>query len=204
VANLSLKLYAIISSVECYMDKIKVLSILAAIMLTFTAFAQEAEPVSVIQPQKYALVIGNANYAGLSPLANPVNDANDISAVLEHLGFSVDKILNGSLEQMEDAVYRLSGRLGSADNGYGFFFYAGHGVQSGGGNYLIPVNANIQSESQLRNRAMSVQFVLDELNESRNSLNVVVLDACRDNPFGWSRTTTLRLFLASFNSSRTT
>ena len=138
-------------------------------------------------PQKYALVIGNANYTGLTPLTNPVNDANDISAILEHLGFKVDKILNGSLEQMESAVLRLKDRLMSADKAYGFFFYAGHGVQSGGENYLIPVNANIPGENFLRNRAMSVQQVLDDLNDAKNVLNVVVLDACRDNPFGWSR-----------------
>ena len=138
-------------------------------------------------PQKYALVIGNSTYTGLTPLANPVNDANDIAAVLEYLGFNVDKVLNGNLEQMENAVMRLKENLEAADKGYGFFFYAGHGVQSGGENFLIPVNANIPSENALRNRAMSVQMVLDDLNDARNGLNVVVLDACRDNPFGWSR-----------------
>jgi len=133
-------------------------------------------------PQKYALVIGNGSYTNLTPLTNPVNDANDISAVLEYLGFTVEKLLNGNLEQMEDAVLRLKDRLSAADNGYGFFFYAGHGVQSGGENFLIPVNANIPGENFLRNRAMSIQQVLDDLNDAKNSLNVVVLDACRDNP----------------------
>jgi len=147
--------------------------------------------------QKYALVIGNSNYTGLTALANPLNDANDISAVLEHLGFNVEKILNGNLEQMEDAVTRLKDRLSAAGDAYGFFFYAGHGVQSGGENYLIPVNANIPNENAMRNRAMSVQMVLDELNDARNSLNVVVLDACRDNPFGWSRSGTRGLSIVN-------
>jgi len=158
-------------------------ALMALALLPALIHAQQND--SVIQ--KFALVIGNANYAGMSPLANPVNDANDITAVLEHLGFTVDKVLNGSLEQMEDGALRLKERLVSADNAYGFFFYAGHGVQSGGENYLIPVNANIPNENFLRNRAMSVQQVLDDLNDARNALNVVVLDACRDNPFGWSR-----------------
>ena len=74
------------------------------------------------QPKKFALVIGNANYAGMSALANPVNDANDIAAVLEHLGFTVEKVLNGSLEQMEDASMRLKEKLSTAENTYGFSF----------------------------------------------------------------------------------
>ena len=106
---------------------------------------------------------------------------------MEHLGFSVDRILNGNLNQMEDAVLRLRNKLSGSKNSYGFFFYAGHGVQSGGENYLIPVDANIPGENYLKNRAVSVQALLDDLNDAANSLNVVVLDACRDNPFGWSR-----------------
>ena len=157
-------------------------------MLNFAAlagFAQSDDGSPGLR--KFALVIGNGAYSGLTPLVNPVNDANDISAVLEHIGFSVDKILNGSRVQMEDAVLRLKGNLGAAENAYGFFFYAGHGVQSGGENFLIPVDANIPSENYLRDRAVSVQAFLDDLNDARNCLNVVVLDACRDNPFGWSR-----------------
>lgn len=153
------------------------------LILPFTLFAQNNSP------PKYALIIGNSAYtgSGLPRLSNPVNDANDISAALESLGFTVDKVLNGSLAQMDDAVVRLKNRLGVLKDAYGFFYYAGHGVQSGGENFLIPVDANIPSESFLRSRALSIQAVLDDLNDARNSLNVVVLDACRDNPFGWSR-----------------
>ena len=137
--------------------------------------------------KKYALVIGNSSYTGLTPLANPVNDANDISAVLEYMGFTVEKILNGSRVQMENAVIRLKNHLSGNKDSYGFFFYAGHGVQSGGENFLVPVDASIPGENYLRDRAVSVQALLDDLNDARNGLNVVVLDACRDNPFGWSR-----------------
>ena len=138
--------------------------------------------------QKYALVIGNADYAGVSRLANPVNDANDMEAALTRLGFTVEKVLNGDVDQMEEAVLRLCRRLGGTRNTYGFFFYAGHGVQSGGENYLIPVAADgIRAENQLRSRAVSLQFVLDSMSEAGNELNMVVLDACRDNPFGWAR-----------------
>ena len=172
------------------------------ILLSAIIFAQQSsDPAEqagkYTSDKKYALVIGNGNYTGLTPLANPVNDANDITAVLEHLGFSVDKILNGNMTQMEDAVIRLKDRLSTAESSYGFFFYAGHGVQSGGENFLIPVDANIPGENYLRNRAVSVQTVLDELNDARNGLNVVVLDACRDNPFGWSRSGTRGLSIVS-------
>ena len=161
-------------------------------------FAQQAPaPAKPAEPKKFALVIGNGNYTGLSRLVNPVNDANDISAVLEHLGFTVDKILNGNQSQMEEGITRLKNRLSSSENSYGFFFYAGHGVQSGGENFLIPVDANIPGENYLRNRAVSVQTVLDDLNDARNGLNVVVLDACRDNPFGWSRSGTRGLSVVS-------
>ena len=155
--------------------------VLILILLPGALFSQEAAV------QKYALIIGNGSYAGLSPLANPVNDADDVAAALSEMGFTVDKILNGDLETMESAVIRLQNRLKEAPKSYGFFFYAGHGVQSNGDNFLIPVNASIPGESFLKNRALSVLTVLDVLNEARNSLNVVVLDACRDNPFGWAR-----------------
>ena len=162
------------------------LIILLVFLVPAFLFTQEGAA-GQVPPKKFALVIGNGNYSGLTPLANPVNDANDIGDILVNLGFTVDKILNGSLEEMEEAVMRLKNRLSATENSYGFFFYAGHGVQSNGENYLIPVNANIPGENYLRNRAVSMQLVLDELNDARNSLNVIVLDACRDNPFGWSR-----------------
>jgi len=136
---------------------------------------------------KYALIIGNGNYNSMALLSNPVNDANDMSESLRSMGFTVDTVVNGSLDQMENAVVRLKNRLSVSNEAYGFFFYAGHGVQSGGDNYLIPVNASIPSESFLRQRAVSVQSVLDELNSAGNYLNIVVLDACRDNPLSHTR-----------------
>ncbi|MFP3090643.1 tetratricopeptide repeat protein [Treponema sp. TIM-1] len=137
--------------------------------------------------QKYALVIGNGAYTNVTKLNNPVNDARDMKTALESLGFTVDLVVNGALDQMESAATRLRSRLSAAQNSYGFFFYAGHAVQSGGENYLIPVDANIQSENFLRQRAVSMQAVLGELNDAGNVLNIVVLDACRDNPFSWNR-----------------
>ena len=138
-------------------------------------------------PAKYALVIGNGNYTSISRLRNSVNDANDMAEALQSLGFIVDKVLDGDLNQMEAAVSRFRNRLSVSNNAYGFFFYAGHGVQASGINYLLPVNVNIPSENYLGERAVSVQALMGELDDAGNDLNVIVLDACRDNPFGWAR-----------------
>ena len=157
-------------------------------LLAVPALWAQQNSQNVFASQKFALVIGNSNYDGISSLKNPLNDANDIGAALGALGFSVDKVLDGNLEKMETAVLDLRRKLGGSRNTYGFFFYAGHGVQSNGENYLIPVEANnIRSEAQLRDRAVSLQFVLDSLSDAGNELNMIVLDACRDNPFGWAR-----------------
>jgi len=152
---------------------------------------------SLVAQQKYALVIGNGNYANTTKLDNPVNDANDMATTLQGLGFTVDKILNGTQDQMVNAIIRLKNRLSVSKNSYGFFFYAGHGIQSNGENYLIPVDANIPTENFLKNRTVSVQEMLDELNDAGNELNMVVLDACRDNPFSWKRSGTRGLTIVS-------
>jgi len=154
------------------------------------AVPQPARPQAQAQQTalaKYALVIGNGNYTSISRLRNSVNDANDMADALQSLGFIVDKVLDGDLNQMEAAVSRFRNRLSVSNNAYGFFFYAGHGVQASGINYLLPVNVNIPSENYLGERAVSVQALMGELDDAGNDLNVIVLDACRDNPFGWAR-----------------
>jgi tetratricopeptide (TPR) repeat protein len=147
--------------------------------------------------QKYALVIGNGAYTGITRLNNPVNDANDISAALRDLGFTVDQLTDAGLVQMDEAVMRLKNRLAAERGSYGFFYYAGHGVQFNGENYLIPVDADIPGEAYLRNRAVPMMAILDELNAAGNALNIVVLDACRDNPFSWRRSGTRGLQMVS-------
>ncbi|MCL2831808.1 MAG: caspase family protein [Treponema sp.] len=156
-------------------------------LLPVYIIAQQNNSQTANTPLKFALVIGNGAYTNLGQLANPVNDANDIADTLQSLGFTVDRLINASLDQMDTAVMRLKNRLSVSQDSYGFFYYAGHGVQSSGENYLIPVDASIPGENFLRSRSLSVQAMLAELNDAGNNLNVVVLDACRDNPFGWGR-----------------
>lgn len=132
--------------------------------------------------RRTALVIGNGSYAS-SPLSNPVNDATDLAAKLKKLGFTVTLKKNAS-EDMEESIQKFGEQL--RKGGVGLFFYAGHGVQNGGRNYLIPVGAKISKETDAKFRAVDVEMVLAEMGNAGNSLNIVILDACRDNPFGRS------------------
>ncbi len=92
------------------------------------------------------MVIGNNNYTGLGSLKNPVNDAVDITSTLENLGFKVELVKNGDLGSMERAVINLKNKLSVSKDSIGFFYYAGHGVQSNGQNYMIPSGAAIADE----------------------------------------------------------
>jgi hypothetical protein len=151
-------------------------------LLPAVLFAQQQNS----PPQKFALVIGNGAYTEPNSLKTPINDAFDMGLALRDLGFGVDLVLNGSLEETEEAITQFTNKLGSSGNSYGFLFYAGHGAQSNGENFLIPADSQITEENDLRTRAVSVQKILDDLEGAKNSLNVVVLDACRDNRFGLS------------------
>jgi formylglycine-generating enzyme required for sulfatase activity len=157
------------------------LPMLAGLLLVAPAFGQSS---------RYAVVIGNGNYTELGKLKNPVNDARDFGEALKSLGFEVEFLADADLPSMEDAVVRLGNRLAGSKDSIGFFFYAGHGVQSNGINYLVPADAHIASASFLKTKALSAQEMLDVLQEAHNALNVVVLDACRDNPFSWGRSGT--------------
>ncbi len=130
--------------------------------------------------KRTALVMGNAQYE-IGALKNPANDAQDMAQTLERLGFDVTFTLNAGQEQMEQAISEFGRNL--YQGGVGLFYYAGHGVQVDGENYLIPVNANIESESDVRYKAVNIGQVLGKIGEARNGLNIVILDACRDNPF---------------------
>lgn len=161
------------------------------------AFAQRAEPVPPIDGPRHALVIGNAAYAEFGRLKNPVNDAADMAAALRRIGFSVELLTDADLAAMEAAAVRLSEALRGDRRSIGLFYYAGHGVQSAGENYLIPVRASIASESLLKHKALSAQAVLDLLGETGNRLNIIILDACRDFPSSWSRGSTRGLTVVS-------
>ncbi|MCK9197720.1 MAG: DUF1566 domain-containing protein [Syntrophales bacterium] len=133
--------------------------------------------------RRTALVIGNSNYSS-SPLKNPVNDATDMAVALKRLGFEVILKKNVRHQEMEEAVEEFGKRL--RKGGVGLFYYAGHGVQVSGVNYLIPIGAKINKESDVKHHTVSAEKVLDEMAEANNGLNIVLLDACRDNPYARS------------------
>jgi hypothetical protein len=131
--------------------------------------------------KRYALIIGNSEYAS-APLKNPVNDANDIAAELKKLGFDVMVYTNTSQNDMKKHIRTFGNKL-AANKGVGLFFFAGHGMQVNGENYLIPVTANIEKEQDVELESVNLKRVLGEMEYAQNELNIVVLDACRNNPF---------------------
>lgn len=136
--------------------------------------------VASIDRPRTALVIGNSDYL-YSPLKNPVNDAQAMAASLERLGFDVTLQVNANQQQMEEAIDGFGRRL-AAGNHVALFYYAGHGVQVDGENYLIPVDAKINRQSDVRYKAVNMGQVLGTMGEAEDNLNIVILDACRDNP----------------------
>ena len=131
--------------------------------------------------RRVALVIGNADYE-VAPLRNPTNDAQDMAKALKALGFTVKLLENAAQKPMIEAIYQFGEDL--KKGGVGLFYFAGHGVQSKGRNFLIPVNAKLGRESELEFDTVDVGRVLGVMDEAGNRVNMIILDACRDNPFG--------------------
>jgi uncharacterized caspase-like protein len=140
------------------------------------------------QEKRIALVIGNGNYIG-SILANPENDARAMKNVLIKSGFEVLEYENLKQSQMKKAIDEFGMKLKNYD--VGLFFYAGHGIQSKGLNYLIPVDADLQNEAQVEYDCVQADRVLALMEESGAKVKIVILDACRNNPFerSWTRAT---------------
>ena len=137
-----------------------------------------------LPPQKrLALVMGNAKYQGYAPLKNPVNDATDLTNVLEKLNFNVTLKTNLNYAQMEDAILDFYDKL-TENQGVGLFYFAGHGVQYNGESYLIPVDAKrlLKNIRHLRTKAMSATYILDTMKAAGTQINLLILDACRNAP----------------------
>ena len=165
-------------------------SLLVLLAMPSTGTAQEREratriPAPADPNQRLALVVGNAEYAE-DPLRNPVNDARAMAKTLDDLGFDVILRENVTQRQMEAAAQEFGRRL--ANEGVGVFYYAGHGLQVGGINYLIPIEANIEIDADVKYEAVAVQRILDTM-DREYGINIVILDACRNDPFSarWGR-----------------
>lgn len=156
----------------------------------FSAREIKAVSVAASKPHKetkLALVIGCSEYIHAGVLSNPLNDANSIEIKLQSLGFDVIKVLNPSQKELKKIIDDFGDKL----KGYniGLFYFAGHGVQVKGMNYLIPVDANLKTERMVEYDCVEASRVLGYMEDSKSQVNIVILDACRDNPFerSWGR-----------------
>ncbi len=140
------------------------------------------------KPEKrLVLLIGNADYDHGGSLTNPVNDVKAMSSTLEDLHFTVTKYENCTQKIMKKAMDEFGRKLGNYDTG--LFFYAGHGVQVRGNNYLIPVDAKLKHENDAEYDCVRADRILAKMESAGSKANIVILDACRDNPFerSWRR-----------------
>ena len=149
-------------------------------LLSTTVYSQE---------KRLALVIGNSAYEHGGELPNPINDAFAMKQALTDVGFEVLEYFNLDEGELKKAIDEFGLKLRNYD--VGLFFYAGHGIQANGENYLIPVEANLMSEQQVEYDCVEAARVLAHMDASGASVNIVILDACRNNPFerSWSRST---------------
>ena len=169
-------------------DRISLIASLFFIVASAVAMAQnpasrtETDRASggAAREHRIALIIGNASYKD-SPLFNPANDASDLAAALERRGFHVLLRENVGERGLKEAVDQFASHL--KRGGVGLFFFAGHGVQINGQNFLVPVDVSFTSEAEISYKAVAAEYVLARMAEAGNRTNIVVLDACRDNPF---------------------
>lgn len=139
-----------------------------------------------VAEKRLALIIGNSDYKGGSALRNPVNDANLMEVTLKDLGFEVIKRLNSGKDEMLNSIREFSRKLSNYN--VALFYYAGHGIQVDGVNYLVPTNAKLDNKDDCKWEAIAVNTVTDEFKKNSVNTNIVILDACRNNPYrSWAR-----------------
>ena len=152
------------------------------ILIPFAIFSQDRafKPVVSVET-KVAFVIGNGNYRE-QPLKNPVNDAKAMSDVLIKLGFKVFLYCDIGQKELKIAIKKFGNEINHGS--VGLFYYAGHGIQWNGENYIVPVDAEINREQDIDIEGVRINSVLAEMDAARNKMNIIILDACRNNPFG--------------------
>ena len=127
-----------------------------------------------------ALVIGNGAYTETAPLANPPNDASDVADTLQRLGFEVIRLVDADKARMEQGILDFGSRAGAA--AVALFFYAGHGLEVAGSNYMVPTTAKLLEDRDLEREAVSMDMLLGEMAGSGASVKIAIFDACRNNP----------------------
>jgi uncharacterized caspase-like protein len=145
-------------------------------------WAQSEGTMKLLKAPKVALVLGNSRYRN-SPLANPANDARAMAQALNAVGFDVTLKVDGSKTDMA-AVVQAYVRMVAAKKCVGLFYYAGHAIQLAWRNYMLPVDADLAAIGDIQTQGVEVNELLEGLSAAANPMNIVILDACRDNPFG--------------------
>lgn len=156
-------------------------TVIATWMLMSLGVAMGATPTTLdAEGRRVALVIGNADY-GFAPLRNPVNDARAMAQSLERLGFEVIRLENAGLPDMLESIRTFALKARKSD--VRLFYYAGHGVQVDGRNYLIPIGSEITGDDEIARKSADMTALVDQLGRLQAGMNIVILDACRNNPF---------------------
>lgn len=148
------------------------------VFLSFLAWAGQTAAA-----ERVALVVGNVTYSNVSSLKNAANDARLMSDALTAVGFQVTLLIDADRQTFERAISDFGKSLRGDPDTVGLFYYAGHGVQSFGTNYLLPVDTALSDQADLDLVAIEANSVLRQMYTARNRTNIVILDACRDNPF---------------------
>jgi uncharacterized caspase-like protein len=151
--------------------------LLLATLLTPAARRGWAQPAA---GKRLALVVGNADYRA-QPLRNPVNDARDVAATLEAIGFRTLLGVNLGLRELVTAIQDFT--VLAREHEVRLLFFAGHGMQIRGRNHLIPVDAQVRDPEDVARHSVDLADVLERLGQLRSGLNIVIVDACRNNPF---------------------
>lgn len=149
-------------------------------------WAQSDGATRLMRAPKLALVIGNSAYRNVETLLNPGNDARAIAAALAESGFAVTTVLDAPRERLAEAI-RLHVEALSKSKGVGLFYFAGHGVQLAWRNFLLPVDAAIAKLEDIPAQCVDVSDLIGGIKKAANPMNVIILDACRENPFGTIR-----------------
>ena len=152
-------------------------NVLIAAVVLVLAFSARAEP-----GERVALVIGNSLYPK-APLANPAKDARDMTSLLRQAGFAVEQHLDTSKAQLTEAVSRFGATIRDPKVKFALFYYAGHGLQQDWRNYLVPISADIRSPADVKNKTVDVSELLAYMEQATGRSFLVILDACRDDPF---------------------
>jgi hypothetical protein len=146
-------------------------------------WAQSEGATRLLRAPKRALILGNGGYKNVPGLRNPANDAKALAAALGECGFEVSTLINADRGQMTSAIADYSKAL-AASKSVGIFYFAGHGVQLGWHNYLLPVDASVHKLDDIPAQSIDVATLVTGISKADNPMNVIILDACRDNPFG--------------------